>query len=115
MRFKLRGYMRVLKIALGIMFILFLSCMTFAQEQPKESLFWKKLSESKVQCMLCPFKCVLKNKQVGVCQARQNIDGTLYSLTYGKPVALHSDPIEKKTSLSCLSGNIKLFYCYSRM
>lgn len=31
-----------------------------------------------------------------MCRARMNKDGTLYSLVYGKPCAVHIDPIEKK-------------------
>ena len=50
----------------------------------------------KVQCELCPNECVLENRQVSRCRARMNKDGTLYSLVYGKPCAVHVDPIEKK-------------------
>lgn len=50
----------------------------------------------KVQCELCPTECVLENYQVGGCRVRINKDGVLYSLVYGKPCAVHVDPIEKK-------------------
>jgi pyruvate formate lyase activating enzyme len=49
-----------------------------------------------VRCELCPTECVLDNYQVGGCGVRINKDGTLYSLVYGKPCAVHIDPIEKK-------------------
>jgi pyruvate formate lyase activating enzyme len=49
-----------------------------------------------VRCELCPTECVLEDYQVGGCRVRINKGGTLYSLVYGKPCAVHVDPIEKK-------------------
>ncbi len=57
-----------------------------------------------VQCRLCPTECVLENYQVGVCRVRINRDGKLYSLVYGKPCAVHVDPIEKKPIFHMLPG-----------
>ena len=62
----------------------------------KKALYWVSLGKDKVQCELCPKKCVLSNGQKGFCRARKNINGQLYTLTYGQPVAIHVDPIEKK-------------------
>ena len=62
----------------------------------KKALWWKVLDNNGIQCHLCPRQCVLGPSQKGFCQARKNIKGTLYALTYGKPVAIHVDPIEKK-------------------
>lgn len=62
----------------------------------KKALFFKSLKEKDIQCELCPQFCVIKNNEVGICNVRKNIDGILYSLSYGKPVAVHIDPIEKK-------------------
>ena len=49
-----------------------------------------------VKCELCPTECVLRDYEVGGCKVRINKGGTLYSLVYGKPCAVHIDPIEKK-------------------
>ncbi len=49
-----------------------------------------------VRCTACRHSCILRNGQVGVCGVRANIDNSLYSLVYGKPLAIHIDPIEKK-------------------
>jgi len=49
-----------------------------------------------VQCEICPNRCVLAPGDRGICRSRVNIHGTLYSLTYGNPCAVHVDPIEKK-------------------
>ncbi|MFA6378992.1 MAG: AmmeMemoRadiSam system radical SAM enzyme [Candidatus Omnitrophota bacterium] len=58
--------------------------------------FFKALANGMVACELCPQKCMIKEGEVGFCRARKNINGKLYALTYGQPVALHVDPIEKK-------------------
>ncbi len=49
-----------------------------------------------VQCELCPRGCVLDEGQKGNCRARTNKDGKIITLVYGKPCAVHVDPIEKK-------------------
>jgi pyruvate formate lyase activating enzyme len=53
-----------------------------------------------VECELCPRRCVLAN----YCRVRVNVDGTLYTLVYGKPCATHVDPIEKKPLFHFLPG-----------
>jgi len=57
-----------------------------------------------VQCELCPNGCVLENGQHSKCRARMNRDGKLYSIVYGKPCAVHIDPIEKKPFFHFLPG-----------
>jgi pyruvate formate lyase activating enzyme len=49
-----------------------------------------------VQCLLCPHACELEEGQRGTCRVRMNLDGELVSLVYGRPVAAHVDPVEKK-------------------
>ena len=61
----------------------------------KEGYHYLKLGEN-VHCQLCPHKCLLENNERGKCRTRANIDGTLYTLAYGNPCAVHVDPIEKK-------------------
>lgn len=60
---------------------------------------------SSVHCTLCPNDCMIFDNERGVCRARYNIDGELYSLVYGKPCAVHVDPIEKKPSYHFLPGS----------
>jgi pyruvate formate lyase activating enzyme len=57
-----------------------------------------------VQCELCPNGCILENGQHSRCRARMNRDGKLYSIVYGKPCAVHVDPIEKKPFFHFLPG-----------
>lgn len=62
----------------------------------KEAMFYEKLDEGKVKCYLCCHYCVIKPGKRGRCAVRENRDGTLFSLVYGKVIARNIDPIEKK-------------------
>jgi len=62
----------------------------------KEALLYEKAGDGKVQCCLCSHRCKIAPGKRGICAVRENIDGTLYSLVYGKVIAQHVDPIEKK-------------------
>ena len=61
-----------------------------------EGFRYKTLSDGKVVCGICPNRCRLSPGDRSVCRSRVNMDGKLYSLTYGNPCAVHTDPIEKK-------------------
>jgi pyruvate formate lyase activating enzyme len=62
----------------------------------KEAMFYEKLDEKKVRCFLCGHHCHIKEGKRGICSVRKNMDGTLYSLVYGKVISMNVDPIEKK-------------------
>lgn len=62
----------------------------------KEAMFYEKLEEKKVRCFLCGHHCIIKEGKRGICAVRENRDGILYSLVYGRLIAMHIDPIEKK-------------------
>jgi len=64
--------------------------------QPVKARYYQKLDGKKVKCELCPWQCVVESGKLGHCRVRQNIDGTYYSLVYGRIAAQHNDPIEKK-------------------
>ena len=51
------------------------------------------LENKKVICELCPHFCKLDDGQIGNCNVRKNSSGKLYSLVYGKAIAVHVDPI----------------------
>ena len=70
----------------------------------KEALFYKKLKNKIVRCELCPRFCVIEDGKRGNCCVRENIKGKLYSLVYGKPIAMNIDPIEKKPLYHFLPG-----------
>ncbi len=71
---------------------------------PKQALFYKKLGNNVVQCQLCPHHCTLYIDEIGKCGVRQNINGKIKSLVYGKPCSLNLDPIEKKPLYHFLPG-----------
>jgi len=58
-----------------------------------------------VKCELCPRECVLGQNQRGGCRSRINYKGELVTLVYGKPCAVHKDPIEKKPLFHFLPGS----------
>lgn len=61
-----------------------------------------------LQCELCFRSCVIMPGGRGNCRVRYNLNGELVSLVYGKPCAVHVDPIEKKPLYHFLPGT-KIF------
>jgi pyruvate formate lyase activating enzyme len=58
-----------------------------------------------VKCLLCAHGCTLRPGEPGRCRTRVNVRGELRSLTYGRPVVVHVDPIEKKPFYHFLPGS----------
>ncbi len=88
----------------------------------KEAMFYEKIEDSKVRCYLCAHHCVISPNKRGICSVRENRDGTLYSLVYGKIIARNIDPIEKKPlfhfypasksySIATVGCNFKCLHC----
>ncbi len=88
----------------------------------REALFYQKLENNALQCLLCPRNCVIQNNKRGFCRVRENRGGILYTLVYAKPVAIHIDPIEKKPlfhflpsttafSIATAGCNLKCKFC----
>ncbi len=57
---------------------------------------YQNISGEKVQCLICPRKCRLKEGQRGFCHVRQNICGEIKLTTFGYNTGLCLDPVEKK-------------------
>jgi pyruvate formate lyase activating enzyme len=70
-----------------------------------EALLYEKLEERKVRCILCAHACVIKPGRRGICGVRQNRDGILETLVFGRLIAQHVDPIEKKPLFHLLPGS----------
>jgi pyruvate formate lyase activating enzyme len=70
-----------------------------------EAMLYDRLEEGKVRCRLCAHGCLIPPEGRGICQVRQNREGTLYSLVYGKPISGNPDPIEKKPLFHFLPGS----------
>lgn len=88
----------------------------------KETLFYKKLKNKSVRCETCNHRCLISEGKRGVCGARENRDGKLVSLVYGKTIAENIDPIEKKPlfhflpntfsySIATVGCNLRCLFC----
>ena len=64
-----------------------------------------KRSGAEVVCQLCPRACRIPPNHAGDCRVRINVKGRLVASTYGRPCALHVDPIEKKPLFHVLPGS----------
>lgn len=62
----------------------------------REAMLYEKLPGRRVRCHLCAHRCVIADGKRGVCQVRENLAGTLYTLVFGQAIAQHVDPVEKK-------------------
>ncbi len=71
----------------------------------KDAMLYETRDEGKVRCHLCSHRCVIGEGKRGICGVRENRDGKLYTLVYGKVVAKHIDPIEKKPLFNFLPGS----------
>ncbi len=69
-----------------------------------EARYYEKLGQKRVHCRLCPRECRVEDGSRGYCKVRGNKNGTYYTLVYGRPCALHLDPIEKKPFFHVLPG-----------
>ncbi|MBA3019208.1 MAG: AmmeMemoRadiSam system radical SAM enzyme [Proteobacteria bacterium] len=87
-----------------------------------EAYLYKPLNEKKVKCNLCSHRCVIKKGRRGICGVRENHEGVLKTLVYGKLIARHIDPIEKKPlfhffpgslsySIATVGCNFKCLFC----
>jgi len=74
----------------------------FKDDAPEELWKWSREGRyytahgSRVQCQICPNRCVLAPGDRSICRSKVNMDGKLFSLTYGNPCTIHVDPVEKK-------------------
>ncbi len=88
----------------------------------KEAMFYRRLDGNKVACFLCAQHCRIEPGRRGQCGVRENRDGTLLTLVYGKLIAQHVDPIEKKPlyhfhpgtrsySIATVGCNFRCLFC----
>ncbi len=75
-----------------------------AADNGKEAVLWEAAEDQKVRCRLCNFRCVIADGQLGHCQVRKNVGGSLVSLNYDKVCAANPDPIEKKPLFHFMPG-----------
>jgi pyruvate formate lyase activating enzyme len=71
-----------------------------------EAYLYDKLDDQKVRCNLCSHGCVIKSGRRGICGVRENHDGILETLVFGRLIAQHVDPIEKKPLFHLTPGSL---------
>lgn len=64
------------------------------------------LADNWVRCDLCAHRCRIAPGKNGICGVRANRDGKLYTLVYGRAIAAHVDPMEKKPLYHFLPGSL---------
>ena len=76
---------------------------TFKNDAPDQLWKWSRQADysitlpgNAVMCGICPHSCILEQGDRSICRSRVNINGKLYTLTYGNPCSVNTDPIEKK-------------------
>ncbi len=70
-----------------------------------EAYLYEPFKGKTVRCNLCCHRCVIKSKERGICGVRENDEGILKTLVFGKVIARHIDPIEKKPLFHFMPGS----------
>ncbi len=68
-------------------------------------MLYSPLEEGKVRCFLCNHRCIISPSKRGICGVRENREGRLFSLVYGRAISANVDPIEKKPIFHLLPGS----------
>lgn len=71
----------------------------------REARLYETLGNKRVRCNLCAHRCLIADGKRGICRVRENRAGTLYTLAYGRAIARHVDPVEKKPLLHFYPGS----------
>ena len=66
---------------------------------------YEPLERGKVRCTACSHYCRILPGQSGICGIRQNQEGKLFLLVYGKAAAVNLDPVGKKPLFHFLPGS----------
>ncbi len=71
----------------------------------KEARLYQPIENRIVRCCTCAHRCRIQPGKRGICGVMENREGKLFSLVYGRAVAMHVDPIEKKPLFHFLPGS----------
>ncbi len=70
----------------------------------REVKHYEKLADGIVQCTQCPRDCVIPQGRRGFCSTRENREGKLYSVVYGKPCIARTVPVERAPIYHMMPG-----------
>ncbi len=84
--------------------------------------YFEVLDNGRIQCVLCPHRCIMAEGDRGKCKVRSNRHGHLNAENYGVLSAINIDPIEKKPlyhfypgskvlSIGSVGCNLGCFFC----
>jgi len=62
----------------------------------REAAHYTSLEDNYIKCNLCPNGCTLAENGRSICRNKFNVKGKLYTIAYGNPCIVNTDPIEKK-------------------
>ncbi len=71
-----------------------------------EAYLYRKSDGGRVICNLCHHRCLISDGRRGICGVRENRSGVLRTLVFGKLIARHIDPIEKKPLYHFMPGTL---------
>jgi len=74
----------------------------------REATLYSQVADGRVRCLACARYCNIPNGKIGLCGIRGNENGKLWLYVYGKIIAGHVDPIEKKPVTHYMPGS-KIF------
>jgi pyruvate formate lyase activating enzyme len=74
----------------------------------REATLYNRLQNGRVRCVACARYCNIPEGKIGLCGIRGNENGKLWLYVYGKIIAGHIDPIEKKPVTHYMPGS-KIF------
>jgi len=75
--------------------------------EARKALFSLKDGQGRTLCGLCPRSCrFAADGDTGFCGTRRLENGELYASTYGRLIATHNDPIEKKPLFHYFPGSL---------
>lgn len=79
-------------------------------QSPRPARWGRALDDGRVQCLLCPRECRMRDGQRGFCFVRANHGGRLVLDTWGRSSGFCLDPIEKKPLNHFLPGTSVLSF-----
>jgi pyruvate formate lyase activating enzyme len=94
--------------ALALLALLTAPGMSAATPPGREARHYAKLDRRLVRCELCPRRCIIAPGARGACRVRENQDGRLWSLVYGRPATVGKEPVEKSPFFHFLPGSLRL-------
>ncbi len=75
-----------------------------------EALLYDKLSDKRVRCNICQWRCIINPGKSGVCRVRRNAEGAVHLLNYARVSSMAADPIEKKPLFHFFPGSLVLSF-----